>query len=88
MCIVNGRMCSENDNYTSVSVKGSDVDYLSVLHDDLDNCIYFKVHLIKDVMTRAKTYHDKLPDHSILEVIFTTNVLDMFTLNSSNEDVT
>ncbi len=48
MCILNGRVCPENDNFTSVRTLGrSVVDYICTFHDNLSNCKFFKVHLIR-----------------------------------------
>ncbi len=46
MCILNGRITPQFDNYTSVSVKGkSVVDYFAVSHKNLGLCKSFKIHL-------------------------------------------
>ena len=44
LCIVNGRVNKENDNYTCISAKGkSVVDYIIVPHNDIKHCTSFCV---------------------------------------------
>ncbi len=48
MCVINGRVCPENDNFTRVHTTGSSVvDYMCTFHDNIDNCKYFKVYLTR-----------------------------------------
>ncbi len=76
MCVLNGRVTPEFDNFTCVSPKGSSVvDYIAVSHDNIYNCNYFKVHLVRDLMTAANVYHNKVPDHSLLELSFSPHVV-------------
>lgn len=43
-CVLNGRVTPENDNFTSVSVRGKAVvDYIVTPHVDLNTCVKFKV---------------------------------------------
>ena len=69
-CTLNGRFNSSDDNYTSVSSKGSAVvDYICVPHDTFEQCLYFKV--IRSLIEDANLYgllseRSKIPDHSIL----------------------
>jgi hypothetical protein len=45
MCILNGRVYPENDNFTCVRTTGrSVVDYICTFHDNLENWKFFKVH--------------------------------------------
>ncbi len=73
-CVLNGRFCMENDNYTFLSTNGkSVVDYFFVPHDCLAKCKNFKVTAIDDVMNMfnlQSMLNDKCkkPDHSIIEV--------------------
>ncbi len=54
ICIPNGRITLQFDNYTSVSVKGkSVVDYCAVPHRNWGLCKSFKIHLAREAMTRA-----------------------------------
>ena len=70
MCIVNGRINSELQNFTSVSKKGSSViDYMCVSNDDLKNCEKFIVHPVIKLLNELKLQTDKVPDHSVLELL-------------------
>ncbi len=52
MCVINGRVCPENDNFTCVHTTGSSVvDFICTLHDNVENCKYFKVHLTRPFCT-------------------------------------
>ncbi len=71
MCIINGRICPQNDNYTRVHTTGSSVvDYACTFHDSLKNCTYFNVHLMRHLLTTLAIQTDKIPDHSVLELHF------------------
>jgi hypothetical protein len=71
LCVLNGRLTADLDNYTSVSPKGSSVvDYIAVNHEAFDKCKQFQVHLAREAMTNANVLHNKVPDHSILELVF------------------
>ena len=71
LCILNGRVCPENDDYTCVKTIGSSVvDYVCTFHDNINNCVYFKVHLVRKLFDNLGIYEPKIPDHSILEFDF------------------
>ncbi len=71
MCVLNGRVTPQFDNFTSVSVKGSAiVDYIAAPHCSLNICKSFKVNLARGDMEHANVYNTKIPDHSILELVF------------------
>ncbi len=46
------------------------VDYICTYHDNLDNCKYFNVHLMRSLLDKIGTFTDKIPDHSVLEFDF------------------
>ena len=74
MCVLNGRITADLDNFTSVSTKGSSVvDYIAINHNAITKCKQFKVHLAREAMSNANVYHNKIPDHSVLELVFDTN---------------
>ena len=74
MCIVNGRVCPENDNFTCIHTTGSSVvDYVCTFHDNLENCKHFKVHLSRPLLTSLNIMEQKIPDHSVLEFDFAPN---------------
>ena len=75
-CVVNGRVCNENDTYTSISKKGSAVvDYFCVPHDQLVNCSYFKVHTITEIINNLGIQGDCLPDHSPIELHYKPHIM-------------
>ena len=68
ICILNGRVFKENDNFTSVSTKGkSVVDYIFIPHSNLSNISHFKVHCVKDLINELNIVPDRaMPDHSVV----------------------
>lgn len=74
LCIVNGRVTNEYDNYTCVSVRGNSVvDYILTAHENFKMCISCKAELTHDLMECYGCYsmlsHScKAPDHSMLTV--------------------
>jgi len=70
LCKLNGRINSEDDNYTFVSPTGkSVVDYIAVPYTDFKNCSNFEVKLISDIMTDYDIHPAAgatIPDHSVL----------------------
>jgi len=87
MCVLNGRVTPQFNNFTSVSVKGSSVvDYIAVPHHTLNICKIFKVLLAHDAMEIAKVYHNKIPDHSILQLVFSPHC--QFLEHQAQEDCT
>ncbi len=71
ICVINGRICPENNNFTRVQTTGSSVvDYICTFHDNLDNCKYFNVHLMRSLLDKIGIFTDKIPDHSVLEFYF------------------
>ena len=71
-CIVNGRICPLQDNYTSVSTRGKAVvDYILVPHDCLQSCISFEVITPTQLVNKVGCVEligerSRLPDHSML----------------------
>jgi hypothetical protein len=74
MCVLNGRVQPENDNFTCVSARGSSVvDYVIVPHRSLKYCTQFHVRLANDVieechLTNLLGTRCKVPDHSFLQL--------------------
>ena len=69
MCVVNGRVTPEFDDFTS---KGTSVvDYICVPQDCIDNCIKFQVHNTNDLISTFNLQGllcdgCKPPDHALL----------------------
>ena len=74
MCIINGRINSELQNFTSISKKSSSViDYMC--DDDLKNCVKFIVHPVIKLLNDLKLQTDKVPDHSVLELHYVPHIV-------------
>ena len=73
LCIVNGRVNPENDNFTFVDPgRGSSVvDFLIVPYCNMKSITDFHVHLARELMTNCNVDGCTLTDHSLLE--FTIN---------------
>ena len=79
-CVLNGRLNPENDNFTSISVKGKAVvDYIVTPHVDLKTCLEFSVFTPSDLLQRVGFEginliddHSRIPDHSALCLRFQT----------------
>ena len=57
-CVLNGRLCVENDDFTSVSTRGKAVvDYICVPHDCYKNCSNFQVTTPETLVHRHKLQH-------------------------------
>ena len=57
MCIVNGRITPEYDNFTCVKTTGkSVVDYFIVPHDILSKCVEFKVYTMLQIKVDVQVY--------------------------------
>ncbi|KAL7374830.1 hypothetical protein ABVT39_007749 [Epinephelus coioides] len=77
-CVLNGRLNPEQDNFTSISVRGKAVvDYIVTPQVDLKTCLEFRVYmpsqLVESVGSEATKQLDvrsKLPDHALLCVRF------------------
>ena len=71
-CVLNGRICPENDNITCCTARGvSVVDYVFVPHDNLEKCSNFSVMSMVDVLSKFDlkyllNSHCKSPDHALL----------------------
>ena len=74
LCMLNGRICKEYNNFTSISTKGKAVvDYMLTFHDCLNKCKLFKVNTMSNIIDNFNLYRliseqCKPPDHSILTV--------------------
>ncbi len=72
LCILNGRVTSNLDNFTCVSSKGkSVVDYLCVPHNCVEFCKEFRVDTVSDLLATFDLFkllssNCKPPDHSVL----------------------
>ena len=72
LCILNGRITPEFDDYTCVSGKGASiVDYIMTRHNTLHNCKKSEVKLVSDLTNQFNLYKmisgkSKPPDHSLL----------------------
>ena len=75
-CVLNGRLCSENDDFTSVSTRGKAVvDYICVPHECYKNFSNFRVISPESLVHRHNLQHllgprSKLPDHYFLTFDF------------------
>ena len=80
LCIVNGRVTPQHDNFTFVSGRGkSVVDYLLTMQDGLDKCTECKTELTSELIKRFDCVNllsqtCKPPDHSMLTVNFVCNI--------------
>ncbi len=73
MCILNGRICPENDNFTCIRTNGSSVvDCICTFHNLID-CTFFKVHLVRQFWDSLNVFEGVIPDYSILELHFVPN---------------
>ena len=74
MCVLNGRITPEYDNFTSISVKGSSVvDYFITNHTSLKYCKEMKIHTVTDLIDRLNiakliSHRCKPPDHSLISL--------------------
>ena len=90
MCILNGRVNPDSDDYTFVSHLGkSVVDYIAVDHNTLEHCTNFEVLSMSDCVERFDLLNImsskcKPPDHSILLASF--NVSPSVQLVNENQE--
>ena len=93
LCILNGRITPEYDNYTSVSVRGKAVvDYVISKQDCLELFKEFKVLTTTNLIDNFDIYHlitnnCKPPDHSILSTTVSYSQL-LNTANPVNSNIT
>ena len=81
MCVCNGRVTPEFDNYTFVHTRGKSViDYIAVPFDFISHCIEFKVNIARDMVNQYCNIEESdidlskiIPDHSILTLKFSTS---------------
>lgn len=68
LCVLNGRVCPDYDNYTSISTKGhSVVDYVFVPQQSVSQFTQFKVLTVKSMCEQYNIKPTcKIPDHSLL----------------------
>ena len=86
LCILNGRLNPDLNNYTSISGRGKAVvDYMLTPHDCFQSCDSFSVQTISDLIEKYNLHgliceRCKPPDHSILSVYFSP-LLDTSTIH-------
>lgn len=94
LCVVNGRIDNQCDNFTCISNRGkSVVDYIMTPHECLSCVTKFKVDTMSDILDKYSLYTElgiacKAPDHSIIsiwcDIFIDVNKSEQFT--SSNMD--
>ncbi len=99
MCILNGSVHPENDNFTCVrTISRSVVDCICTFHDNLSNCKLFMVHLTRPLLDSLNVFERVIPDYSILELVFIphfrgpntndwNNDADQSTNNNSSQNI-
>ncbi|WAR27263.1 hypothetical protein MAR_012967, partial [Mya arenaria] len=84
LCCLNGRICIDNDNFTSVSRKGrSVVDYICIPHDMFIKCKSFSVLPSQSIVDKHSLHgllgeRSRVPDHSVLIACFETDYNDLY----------
>ncbi|CAG2190911.1 HMGCR [Mytilus edulis] len=79
MCVLNGRIDVQKDNFTYISGRGkSVVDYICVPHDVLEQLVSFEVITTCSIVEQSNLFsllgeRSKVPDHSVLTTEFKTN---------------
>ncbi len=74
LCILNGRISPEIDNYTCISPRGASVvDYIITPHDVYYKCPTLNIYIMTELMDKCNLSllignRCKSPDHSILHV--------------------
>ncbi len=72
MCVLNGRICPIDDNFTSISHRGKAVvDYIAAQHEHLELFSHFAVHTMSDIMVASDLANygvTRASDHSVLSV--------------------
>ncbi len=61
------------------------VEYICILHDNLRNCKFFKVHLIRQLLDSLNVLERVIPDHSILELVFIPHFRVLNTYDQSDD---
>ena len=82
MCVCNGRVTPEYDNYTFIHSRGKSViDYIAVPYEFLNQCLEFKVNTARDMVNKYCNIENTdidlskmIPDHSVLTLKFSTSV--------------
>jgi hypothetical protein len=75
LCIINGRITPENDNFTSISVRGKAVvDFIITRHDCLKSVRKAQVLVTTDLIDRLNLFEMlgndcKPPDHSVVNIM-------------------
>ena len=83
MCVCNGRITPQFDNYTYVHTRGkSIIDYIIVPVDAVKQCIKFEVKTVRDLLCTSGDFSNEevelrnLPDHSVLVLHLNVNTCD------------
>lgn len=79
-CCILRRLNPENDNFTSISIRGKAVvDYIVTSHADMKTCLEFNVYTPSELIDKVGPEsfnligdHSRLPDHSVLCLRFQT----------------
>ena len=82
MCVCNGRITPEYDNYTFIHSRGKSViDYIAVPFEFLNQCLEFKVNTARDMVNKYCKIENTdidlskmIPDHSVLTLKFSTSI--------------
>lgn len=89
MCICNGRITPQFNNYTYIHTRGKSViDYIIVPNNALEQCLEFQVKTTRELMNAYCVVSNdgfdvrNIPDHSVLTLKFNTTV----NLNCTIED--
>ncbi len=80
MCVCNGRVPPQHDNYTFVHTRGkSIIDYIIIPIETIEQCVEFKVNTSRDMVNTYCNIIDAnidrskiIPDHSVLTLKFDT----------------
>ena len=89
-CVINGRFSPVNDNFTSISTKGSAVvDYFVTNHDNLNYVKSFQVVTMTNLVDQAGVQlvgnlPSKISDHSMLIMDVSARDMDAISANESS----
>ncbi|XP_051813220.1 uncharacterized protein LOC110949666 isoform X1 [Acanthochromis polyacanthus] len=91
-CVLNGRLNSDADNFTSASVRGKAVvDYIITPHKDIKSCLEINVYTPSELAEKIGSEaldligpQSRLPDHSLLSLKFRTGEFVLPKQDNSN----
>lgn len=86
LCVLNGRISPEYDNFTSISTKGKAVvDYIFTPQSNIELFNSFEIHTVKELSHKYNIKPDcAMPDHSVLCCTMTVSTLINNTTNGAN----